>query len=313
MKVAEAKELALDLITRDLGSAAASVALDPRSPDGDVGKFWLDGRPARAIHHFDGWYVPIDLGWFEGSLDPPKINRGEFHWYVFAIPRRGALTRSHYFVCDYLQVRDWVLDFDAPLGRDHRDHRNWRADLRLFLDDPDERMGYFRWGDEPVATTPRPDRVFDLDNVVTIAEADLVPERVGVFGAGGESSAHRRLKLFVASHGLEFGMSESAKVLVEHRFRTGDRVDILFQNHWPERTVIEIEIAGEENIATGIHQAIKYRSLAEIEGGYDRSSPTVQSLVIAYDTDYPVARQLAERYEVVLVSVDSERVLAPAL
>jgi hypothetical protein len=155
--------------------------------------------------------------------------------------------------------------------------------------------------------------VFELDNAATLAEAPFVPERVGVFGPGGESSAHRRLKLYVADHGSEFGMSPAARSFVEHLFRTGDRVDVMFQNHWPERTVVEVEVAGEDNICTGIHQAIKYRSLAEVEGGYERSSPTVRSLVVAYETAYESAATLADRYQVELQSVDPHLVLAPAV
>lgn len=310
MKVAEAKQLAFDLIVRDVGGSPIAINVDRTSPDGDAGKFMLHGRTARAIHHFDGWYVPINLSWFDGGFDPPVIHHRPFHWYVFAIPRRGNLTREHYLVCDYLQIRDWVLDFSAPLGRDHR---NWRADLRVFHDDPEERSGYFRWGDEPVGSEPKPSRVFELDNGATVVEAPLMTQRVGVFGPGGESSAHRQLKLYVAAHGTDFGMSHAATALVEHQFRTGDRVDVMFHNHEPERTVVEIEVTGEGNICTGIHQAIKYRSLAEVEGGYDRLSPTVRSLVVAYDTTYPTAVALADRYDVDLVAVDPRRVLAGVL
>jgi hypothetical protein len=311
MKVVEARDLVVELIARDIGSSMA-VSLDPRSPDGDEGKFELNGRPARAIHHFDGWYVPIDLAWFHGGFDPPTVRGHPFHWYVFAIPKKGGLTRSHYLVCDYLQMRDWVLDFSAPLGNDHRDHRSWRADLRVFPDDPDERSGYFRWGDEPIGFPHSPGRVFELDNVMTLAEVHLTTSRVGVFGPGGESAAHRRLKLFVAGHPTEFGMSDAAQAMVEHRFRTGDRVDVMFHNHWPERTVVEVEIAGEENILTGIFQAVKYRSLAGIEGGYDLSNPIVRSMVVAYEADYPSTNALAERYAVDIVSIEADRVLAGA-
>jgi hypothetical protein len=82
-------------------------------------------------------------------------------------------------------------------------------------------------------------------------------------------------------------MSQAALALVEHRFRTGDRVDSMFHNREPERPVVEIEVTGQENVCTGIHQAIKYRSLAEVEGGYDLRSPTVRSLVVANDTEVP--------------------------
>jgi hypothetical protein len=63
------------------------VLVDPQSPDStDPGKFMLNRKPARAIHHFSGWHVPINLSWFSGSLDQPRINRDSFYWYAFAIP-----------------------------------------------------------------------------------------------------------------------------------------------------------------------------------------------------------------------------------
>jgi len=309
MKVSEAKDLVVQLISRDLGYAGPVLGFDASSPDGDIGKFHLRGRPARAIHYYDGWFVPIDLEWFRGGFDPPVIHRGTFHWYVFAIPQRTGMSRSHYLICDYLQVREWVLEFAAPLGRDHRDHRSWRADVRVLLDSRDERTGYFRWGDEPIGVHTYPSRFVELDNAATLLDLNLTTERVGVFGKGGEQTAHRLLKLYVAGHGDQFGLSKDAVAFVEHRFRTGDRVDVMFQNHWPERTVVEVEVAGVDNICTGIHQAIKYRSLAEVEGGYERWSGKVRSLVVAYDTGYEEASRIADRYEVELVTVEPNLVL----
>lgn len=309
MKVSEAKQLVVDLIARDLGPLAANSGFSPESPDGDQGKFLLCGKPARAIHYYDGWFVPIDLAWFQGSLHPPTVHKSVFHWYVFAIPQRRGMARPHYLICDYLQVRDWVLEFAAPLGRDHRDHRNWRADIRVLLDSPGETTGYFRWGDEPIGDYSYPSRFVELDNALTLFDAPLLEERVGVFGPGGESTAHRLLKHYVASHATQFGLSNRAVAEIEHRFRTGDRVDVMFWNHSPERTVVEVEVLGSENICTGIHQAVKYRSLAEVEGGYEPWSPTVRSLVVAYRADYEEARRLAERYEVELVEVAPKLVL----
>lgn len=82
MRVVEAKDLAVDLIVRDVGGQPLGITVDTGSPDGDVGKFMLHGRVARAIHHFSGWNLPINLEWFAGSFDPPVINRESFHWYV---------------------------------------------------------------------------------------------------------------------------------------------------------------------------------------------------------------------------------------
>ena len=93
-------------------------------------------------------------------------------------------------------------------------------------------------------------------------------QHVGGYGPGGESAAHRLLKLYVAGHPLEFGLSSAAVAHVEYPFATGDRVDVMFENHMPDRTVVEVEVEGEREVCIGIHQAIKYRSLAAADAGY---------------------------------------------
>ena len=67
MKVGEAKQLAVDLIFRDIGGSPLAITFDTASPDGDAGKFVLDGRPARAIHHFDGISAGRNGACFVGS------------------------------------------------------------------------------------------------------------------------------------------------------------------------------------------------------------------------------------------------------
>jgi hypothetical protein len=139
MRLAEGKDMVLRLILAGQRDAAWSLLVSPVSPDGDPGKFLIDGKAARAIHRFSGWHVPISLGWFSGGYDQPVINGTAFYWYAFAIPERGMYRADHYFICDYLQMREWVLSFAAPRGNDHRDHASWRADLRLY---PGEQAGY---------------------------------------------------------------------------------------------------------------------------------------------------------------------------
>lgn len=313
MKVVEAKGLVIELMLARGAAGGVAGLVDPTSPDGDTGKLLIDGKAARAIHHFDGWYAPINLDWFAGSFDPPVINRTTFHWYVFAIPKRNKYLEDHYFICDYLQMREWVLDFTAPLGNDHRDHKLWRADLRLYLDPAGERTGYFRWGDEPPGLDERPGRVFELDNLATVIEAAPAGLHVGTFGAGGESAAHQLLKFYVASHQTDFGLSAAATPHVEYSFATGDRVDVMFENHQPDRTVVEVEVDGEQNICVGILQAIKYRSLAAADAGFPLVTSRVRSLVVAYETDYTKAGLLAEKYDIELMSVNRELVLADAV
>ncbi len=309
----EAKELIVGLIDEDLKVTNSSVVLDATSPDGDPGKFLLAGKPARAIHHFDGWFVPIELSWFENSFVQPKINSQEFYWYAFAIPRRSRYLKDHYFICDYLQMREWVLSFAAPLGNNHRSHKNWRADLRLYQDANFERNGYFRWGDEPPGADNLPGRVFSTDNISSIEIPGIVSKYSGIFGSGGESAAHKCLKLYVADHPTEFGLSSNARPNVEYAFPTGDRVDVMFENHSPDRTVVEVEVEGEDNVCVGIQQAIKYRALAAVDASYPLFTQRVRSLVVAYSVDYPKARDLSERYEVELASVDMDLVLSRAI
>lgn len=310
MRVSEAKDLVLALMTADIATAGAGIGLSPTSPDPrDPGKFLLQGRSARVIHHFSGWHVPIRLEWFDGSWAPPRIQGQEFYWYVFAIPRLGSLAAPHYFVCDYLQMRDWVLEFDAPRGDTHRDHADWMANIHVYRTLSGESQGYFRWGDEPIGYRKSPSRVVRLDNVSNIV---VTHDHVAVFGPGGESEAHRRLKLYIAGNPQIVGMRREAASRLEYRFQTGDRVDVMFENHDPVRCVAEIEVEGEQNICVGIHQAIKYRALAESDAGLDLQSPVTRAVVAAYETAYPRAAALAGRYGVRLVTVDRAVVLDPA-
>jgi hypothetical protein len=309
MKVVEAKNLVLSLLTSGGPSISNPALVDPISPDGDPGKFIIDGKIARTIHPYDGWFAPINLRWFAGGFDPPQIHRTPFHWYAFALPRKGGYLTDHYFICDYLQMRDWVLAFMAPRGNAHRDHNGWRCDLRLY---PGEQTGYFRWGDEPPGVDDQPGRVFEVDNLATVNIPTPIDQHVGGFGAGGESAAHKLLKLYVANHPDQFGLSAAATPYVEYSFATGDRVDVMFKNHFPDRTVAEIEVEGEREICVGIHQAIKYRSLAAVDAGYPLLTARVRSLVIAYSTEYIKARELADRYDIELFSVDRKIVLAGA-
>jgi len=89
-------------------------------------------------------------------------------------------------------------------------------------------------------------------------------------------------------------------------------VDVMFENHQPDRTAVEVEVDGEQHICVGIHQAIKYRALAAADAGYPLLTARVRSMVVACATDYPKAAELAARYEIPLIAVNRDHVLAPA-
>jgi hypothetical protein len=60
-----------------------------------------------------------------------------------------------------------------------------------------------------------------------------------------------------------------------------------------------------------VHQAIKYRSLAAAEKTYPLDSPQVKAFVVAYESGGEEVRSLARGYNVGLLSVDPDEVLAP--
>jgi len=129
--------------------------------------------------------------------------------------------------------------------------------------------------------------------------------------AGGRSEAHRRLKLYVARTPELLHMRSDAVSELEQLFCTGDRVDLLFDNHRPLRAVVEVELGGEQNLIVGVHQAIKYRSLAAAERTMPLDTPQVRAFVISYEEPTAGVSQLARGYDVGVLSVDRERVLAP--
>jgi hypothetical protein len=308
VRVIEARDMVLALIAQDIERGRLNVLLDSSTCNpNDVGTFSIDSKRARVIHHFSGWYVPINVAWFAGSYEPPQVHGEEFYWYVFAIPRLGRRLEDHYFVCDYLQLRQWVLEFAAPEGNDHRDHKNWRADLRVREATSD---GYFRWGDEPIDYVGSLTRSFPLDNISTLPGLRQLPAlTVGSFGGTGESEAHRLLKVHVSRNPQLLNLSAGAQSELEHSFRTGDRVDVFFKNHNPERSVVEIEVEGRDNLITGVHQAIKYRALAEAADNYPQQSPRVRAYVVAYEVGYSEVREAAAQYGVRLLGVDRRAVL----
>jgi hypothetical protein len=317
MTVSEAKSLVLQRIYEDIKQSGVPAQVNPNSPDpSDPGKFSINNQAARVIHHFSGWHVPIALSWFGGSYDKPKINRDNFHWYVFAIPTFDRYKSTHYLIVDYLQMRDWVLEFEAPKGNDHRDHSDWLANVVVDRKVSNETEAYFRWGDEPAGVYKYLSRVVRLDNIEAAANQQLLAslgKKVGAVGANGESEAHRRLKLYVSQRPTLLGLRETAISEIEHSFCTGDRVDVLFNNHGPKRCVVEVELESPEGILVGIHQAIKYRSLAAAESMLPIKLPDVDGLVVSYGKADSSCIELAAPYDIRLLQVEKDKVLEPVL
>ena len=79
------------------------------------------------------------------------------------------------------------------------------------------------------------------------------------YGPGGEGERHRVLKQHIADQPECLGLG-GGNAVVEHRFVTGDRVDVSIDLANGEHCVVEIEVEGEST-SIGAHQALKYRAL----------------------------------------------------
>lgn len=307
MKLEPATTAVLPLIGADLARAGLADALDPTSPDGDPGKFRLAGRPARVIYHHDAYYLNVNLAWFDGVDAPASIKGGPVEFYVFVIP--GPVVR--YWICPWRQLMGLAREFTGPTRERYRSTLRWRAVLRALRDLPDAVLFY--WADENVEEQRRHGwRIVDLDNAVAAVGQELHRRagHPGRFAAGGEGEAHRRLKLFIAGHPELVGASARAVPRVEYQFATGDRVDLIFENHHPERTVAEVEVEGRDNLLIGVQQAVKYAALAGVERRAPLVSPRVRAHVVAYRTHYPEVAELAGAYGVNLVAVEAPIILA---
>ena len=100
------------------------------------------------------------------------------------------------------------------------------------------------------------------------------------YGPGGEGERHRVLKQFIAHHPERLGLGRG-KSKVEHRFVTGDRVDVLIELANGGQCVIEIEVEGEST-SIGAHQALKYRARCALANWTLRTCPTRASWHTAF-------------------------------
>ncbi len=305
MRIEDMRRAVLPRLRDQLARNGLAHLLDPRPPGADPGKFRLAGLPARLWPPRDGVYLNVNPDWFRGSTDPARIRGEPFYWSVFLV--RKPVPRIHVAAQDWL--RRQALSFDGPTREHYRRTLRWRGQFHCIAHTD---LALFRWGDETVAQAQAlPDRLVRLDNaaeaVLTdpLAAPSVLAEPPAAYGGlgGGESPAHRMLKEYVADHPEVLGLPADARATLEHGFATGDRVDVLFENHRPVRTVVEVEVEGAAHLRVGVEQALKYRTLAAAEAGLALDSRAVAARVVAWKADYPDVRRFARRYGVSVVEL----------
>ena len=135
-----------------------------------------------------------------------------------------------------------------------------------------------------------------LGDAIEIKPPQSVP---GGLGGNGEGDEHRCLKELVAGEPSLIGLPAMSKATVEHRFLSGDRVDVKFDLPNGNAAVVEVETIVP---LPGAHQAVKYRSLLEVERSEALGSGRVQAILVAHGFDTET-QKLARKYGIKLVQL----------
>ena len=68
-----ARDRVVEMIARDIQNSAIECQFNVDSLDGDLAKFTINGKVARAIHVFNGYHLPIRLEWFTGISEDTQL------------------------------------------------------------------------------------------------------------------------------------------------------------------------------------------------------------------------------------------------
>lgn len=115
-------------------------------------------------------------------------------------------------------------------------------------------------------------------------------------GTRPESEEHRLLKKYVAWEPSQvLGERGLTAVATEYTFPTGDRADVVLEDHTGRIIGVEIEVSVGDNQLAGVLQSIKYRYM--LEPLTQRVPGDSRAFLVAYFVS-PSVNQLCERYDV---------------
>ena len=201
---------------------------------------------------------------------------------------------------------DLALPDDIAEQCRYWDYQRPNRDGRVFWG-----SGLFRYVDGNTTARFVDDLVFRLGdsaerNTVVRALGDALkikPPRPGTVGSrrngGGEGDEHLRLKELVAAKPGLIGLPAGSKATVEYGFLSGDRVDVKFDLPNGDAAVVEVETIIP---LPGAHQAVKYRTLLEVERSEALGSGRVEAILVAHVFDAET-RELAKKYGIKLVQL----------
>lgn len=149
-----------------------------------------------------------------------------------------------------------------------------------------------------------------LDPVRALVDANdpaiPLPPMSAVWGTGGESEQHRRLREWVAEHPAHFvDFGAFPRGQMEVPLYSGDKVDVLFAN---AETTLAVEVkaanAPESEMWRGVFQCIKYRAVLRATGLVREDDQDTQVLLAVERQPSADIIRAAERLEVPLLVID---------
>lgn len=236
------------------------------------------------------------------TVAPQRTERDRIVFACYRVGQFGKDEWGYYIESD--STMDLVLPEGLAMDCRYWDYQSpnrngsvfWGSGLFRFLDrDSTKRFIdelVFRLGD----TSERDMLVHTLGNAI-----EIKPPQGGFARQRGtsEGEEHRRLKELVAAEPELIGLPAGSVPTTEHSFLSGDRVDVKFDIPNGDAAVVEVETIVPQ---PGAHQAVKYRTLLEVQRSEALGSGHVEAILVAHEFDVET-RKLAEKYQIKLVKL----------
>ena len=208
------------------------------------------------------------------------------------LPKIAALALPYWKFKEFSQARP---RWDTGLFRYVSDQEvtNFLHALFSRLQSPGDRAVLERLL-ECCGNLPPEDIPEDLDR--KIKKSDLGQK----YGPGGEGERHRKLKKYIRKHPEKLGLGPAKNTSVEHRFRTGDRVDLSIDFVNGKYCVVEVEVEGSDSTLIGAHQALKYRALRL--GQLDKPGTPLHAFLVAYAIP-PSTKEFCKRHGITALEI----------
>jgi hypothetical protein len=243
MKLKDSKNQVLSLINRDAMKKGVSIILDPRSPDGDEGKFVLDGKVSRVANYFSGFHLQVPKTWWEDkSWEAPKVNGTPIDLWIFPLGDYLNGLMAHYHIVDYQKIREFVLDWNYEFS-----YSGSRNTWMCYIPRITETVGYFKWGSEPKRVYDKLGRFIHLDNIATYKYRNFFINDLGEIAGddnnNGDKYYESTVENYIKKHPKEF-LGENFKFVTQQvALRSGrSRPDLLFKDKNDNYVIVELQI-----------------------------------------------------------------------